>query len=215
MESEEKVIAEKQTIGEKMENDSSFAGMVRFSGIPPKTHMAKRLFIFLPMRGTEAAYRAALKFVSDKREHPFLTLAGKPGTGKSHLAIGIGWHWLEMKNELVKYGQVATLLDELRRGFHTNSAQEDHEFDMKLNQMKKSSLLILDDLGVEQSTPWARAKLDEIIDYRYLNELPLVVTTNMSPNKLEPRIASRLQEGVCVMMSCDDYRLLLHERRIV
>jgi len=213
MESEEKEIAEKQTIGEKMENDSRFAGMVMFSGIPPKTHMTKRLFTFLPMKGAEAAYEAALKFVSDKREHPFLTLAGKPGTGKSHLAIGIGWHWLEVMDKVVKYSQVEGLLDELRSGFNTRSAQEDRDFDMKLKRIKECGLLILDDLGVEQSSVWARAKLDEIIDYRYLNELPLVVTTNMSPNKLEPRIASRLQEGVSIHLECKDYRGIIADRR--
>ena len=213
MESKEREIVGKYTIEEKMEEDRRFASMVRFSGIPPRTHMKVRLFTFLPAKGGEAGYEAALKFVSDKREHPFLTLAGKPGTGKTHLAMGIGWHWLEVLDKLVKYSQVEGLLDELRSGFNTRSAQEDHDFDMKLEQIKGCSLLILDDLGVEQSTPWARAKLDEIIDYRYINELPLVVTTNLSPSKLEPRIASRLQEGVSIHLECEDYRGIIAERR--
>lgn len=215
MESKEKEIAEKQTIGEKMKNDTGFAGMVRFSGLPMRTHMTHRLFTFLPMKGAEEAYAAALKYASDKREHPFLTLAGKTGRGKTHLAMGIGWHYLEVTNTLVKYSQVESLLDELRRGFTTTmrSSEDESDFDMKIKHIKECGLLILDDLGVEQSTPWARAKLDEIIDYRYINGLPLVVTTNLSPTKLEPRIASRLQEGVSVHMECVDYRGIIAGRR--
>lgn len=211
----EKTIAEKRTIEEIMEEHGRFASMVKFSGIPPATHMTKRLFTFAPMKGSEAAYQAALKFVSDKREHPFLTLAGEPGRGKTHLAISIGWYWLELKDELVKYSQVENLLDELRSGFDTSSVEEAHDFNRKIKQIKECGLLVLDDLGVEKSSVWGRAKLDSIIDYRYINELPLVVTTNVKAIQLEPRIASRLSEGVCVTMSCDDYRLLLNESRIV
>ena len=209
----EKEIAERHTIEEKMENNRRFAGMVRFSGIPSKTHMTKRLFAFLPMKGAEAAYAAALKFVSDKGEHQFLTLVGDTGRGKTHLAIGIGWHWLEVKDKLVKYGQVATLLDELRSGYDISSAEDAHNFDMKLKQLKNCGLLILDDLGAEQGTPWAKEKLDEIVDYRYINELPLVVTTNLKPSDLEPRLARRLSEGICVAMKCGDYSRIIAGQR--
>lgn len=218
----EKEIAGKRAIAEKMEEDRRFAGMVKFSGIPVKTHMKMRLFTFLPMKGAEQAYAAALQYVavegepgheSPLREHHFITFVGEPGRGKTHLAIGIGWHWLEVKNELVKYGQVAVLLDDLRSGYNKNSPQEAHEFDMKLNRVKECSLLILDDLGVEQSTPWVREKLDEIIDYRYINELPLVVTTNLKAAQLEPRIARRLREGVRVTLDCEDYSALIAKQR--
>lgn len=209
----EKEIAEKWTMGDKMENDSRLAGMVRYSGIPPKTHMTKRLFTFLPVKGAEAAYAAALKFVSDRREHQFLTLVGDTGRGKTHLAIGIGWHYLEVQDRLVKYGQVATLLDDLRSGYNIGSAEDARNFDAKLNQLKNCGLLILDDLGTEQGTPWAREKLDEIVDYRYINELPLVATTNLKPSELAPRLARRLSEGVRVAMKCGNYSALIADRR--
>ncbi len=209
----EKEIAGKLTIEDKMEKDSRFAGMVMHSGIPPRTHMTKRLFTFLPMKGAENAYAAALKFASDKREHQFLTLVGKTGRGKTHLAIGIGWHYLEVKDRLVKYGQVANLLDDLRSGYNIDSAEDAHDFDTKLKQLKNCSLLILDDLGTEQGTPWAREKLDEIVDYRYINELPLVVTTNLKPEALAERLARRLSEGVCVAMKCGNYSSIIAEQR--
>ena len=202
-----------ETIGnEEYEAEARFKRIVEFSKIPAITHMTMRLFNFLPLKGTEEAYLAALKFISN-REHPFLTLAGKAGRGKTHLALGIGWHWLEVKNELVMYSQVGSLLDELRGCYEAREGDDASYFSTKLNQYQKCSLLILDDLGVEQSTEWAREKLDEIIDYRYINKLPLVVTTNLSPEKLEPRIAGRLREGVCVYLECGNYRDIIARQR--
>jgi len=81
--------------------------------------------------------------------------------------------------------------------------------------IKTVPLLILDDLGVEQSTPWARAKLDEIIDYRYIRGEKTVFSTNLAPSKLQDRIASRLQEGIVVVLECGDYRLVKAKRRHV
>ncbi len=206
-------VEKERGIEEKMERNSRFAGMVKFSGIPVITHMTHRLFNFLPMKGSEEAYAVALNFVTDEREHHFLTLAGDTGRGKTHLALGIGWHWLEVKDQLVKYGHVATLLDDLRSGYNISSAEDYRNFDVKINQLKKCGLLILDDLGAEQSTPWAREKLDEIVDYRYINGYPLVATTNTPATELPPRLARRLGEGVRVVLKCGNYSALIAGQR--
>jgi len=157
-------------------------------------------------KGTEEAYKTALGFVSGNAGHHFLTFVGEPGTGKTHLSFGIGWDWLETKFELVKYWQVESLLDDLKLGFNADTDEKISRFDELMKRVKGVPLLILDDLGLERSTPWARAKLDLIIDHRYINQLRTVVTTNFTPEHLEPRVASRLSEGVVVLMECDDYR---------
>lgn len=190
----------------RLESDERFQSMVKWSGIPVITYKTHRLQSFIERKGTEEAYQAALNFVSDKVKHFFLTIYGEPGRGKTHLALGIGWHWLENKYGSVKYWQVEALLGDLRHGFAANTEEKLYSFDQLMKRVKEVRLLILDDLGVEQSTPWARAKLDEIFDYRYINQLKMVVTTNLLPELLEPRIASRLSEGVQVLFECDDYR---------
>lgn len=193
---------------QKIASDDKFRRMAVWSNIPILTYQTHRLFTFLDRQGAEEAYKAALQFISDAPEHHFLTLVGEPGRGKSHLAIGIGWHWLENDIGLVKYWQVESLLDDLRHGFRTDTDERIYQFDELMKRIKTVPLLILDDLGVEQSTPWARAKLDEIIDYRYIHEAKTVVTTNLDPSKLEARIASRLREDVVAVLECDDYRLI-------
>lgn len=197
----------------KADDDERFRVMVKWSNIPVVTYGTHRLQTFLSSKGGEEAYQAALTFVSGKAKHHFLTFVGEPGRGKTHLVLGIGWHWLENNLGLVKYYQVEELLDDLRHGFRVDTDEKAQRFDDLLKRIKEVRLLILDDLGVEQSTPWARAKLDEIIDYRYIRGEKTVFTTNLAPGKLQDRISSRLGEGIVIVLECEDYRPKKRVRR--
>lgn len=55
-------------------------------------------------------------------------------------------------------------------------------------------MLILDDLGTQSATPWAREKLYQLFNYRYNAELPTVITTAHVGDDLDPRIFSRMQD---------------------
>ncbi len=66
-----------------------------------------------------------------------------------------------------------------------------------MNGWKRSAptpLLILDDLGAHNSTPWAQEKLFQILNHRYNGRLPTVITANQRLEELDPRIASRLAD---------------------
>lgn len=175
------------------------------SRMPFITYKTHRLATFEPRPGTEKAYQACLDFM-DGKGHFLLSLFSEPGGGKTHLALGIGWCWLINCGRGVVYYQVEDLLDELRAGFNAKDKERQFQFDVRLNFLKKIPLLILDDLGAEQTTDWARSKLDLILDARYINKLRTVVTSNLKKSELPPRIASRLGEGVCVAITAGDYR---------
>jgi DNA replication protein DnaC len=69
--------------------------------------------------------------------------------------------------------------------------------------------LILDDFGTQNATAWAQEKLFQIINYRYTNKLPTVITTNLMLDEIEGRIRSRLQDDDFVRhvrISAPDYR---------
>jgi DNA replication protein DnaC len=53
-------------------------------------------------------------------------------------------------------------------------------------------LLILDDLGTESATPWAKEKLYQIINYRYVARRATIITTVLDPEEMDPRIRSRI-----------------------
>src|ERR1039458_5855655 len=98
--------------------EMNFELAVKLSRIPVSTRISESLPTFIQRKGTEQGYSEVLKYVSERPpQHPFLTLIGNTGTGKSHLAIGIGWHWLENGFGQVRYWETQDLLDYLQRGY--------------------------------------------------------------------------------------------------
>ena len=68
--------------------------------------------------------------------------------------------------------------------------------------MRRAPLLILDDLGTESATPWAREKLFQLLNYRYAARLPTVITSSTPVEELDPRLASRmLDTSRCTIVS--------------
>ena len=194
------------------ESNRRFGMLARVSGMPLITCDTHTLMQFLPGKGTQQAYDAALNFVGvvdgkPTREHQFLTLVGEPGRGKTHLALGIGWQWLAQDNDFVKYWQVSELLSAMRAEFDSKP-KDDYGTPLRgqLELCQAAGLLILDDLGVEKSTIWNIDILDTLINHRWLEQKPTVFTTNMAPGQLHPRIRSRIKEGVVVTLEGIDYR---------
>ncbi|MDV2988552.1 MAG: ParB/RepB/Spo0J family partition protein [Dehalogenimonas sp.] len=178
-----------------------------------QTH-ARQLLRLKDDPATQKALRAAKMFcMPETRRHHFLTLAGPPGVGKTHLAQAIGWQWAEELKFAFRYVQAERMMDGLRRCFDSRSTGPEDNFDTQLNLLCKIPLLILDDLGTESTSDWSRAKIQSIIDERYENGRLTVFTLNGEPGMLGARIASRLREGVVVVMDAQDYRQVLAERR--
>jgi DNA replication protein DnaC len=59
-------------------------------------------------------------------------------------------------------------------------------------EVKSAALLVLDDLSIESATPWAREKLMQLVDYRYVAALPTVITTAADKDELDDWMQSRL-----------------------
>jgi len=119
----------------------------------------------------------------------WLVLQGNYGSGKTHLAAAAA-------NFVVRMGiptlflTVPDLLDTLRFSYNN----PDSTFEERFENIRTSPLLVMDDFGTENATNWAKEKLFQILNYRYINELPLLVTTNLDLDQMEGRIRSRLQD---------------------
>lgn len=138
----------------------------------------------------QANLSRVLKDAADFADHPqnWLLLEGGYGCGKTHLAAAIGNYRLQM-GDPVLFITVPDLLDHLRGTFSTNS---EDTYDDTFDRVRNAPLLILDDLGAENSSAWAREKLFQLFNHRYNKRLPTVVTTNLQLEALDPRIQSRL-----------------------
>jgi len=134
----------------------------------------------------------------------WLLLEGGYGCGKTHLAAAIA-------NSAVDHGvptlfiTVPDLLDSLRFAY----ADPETTFERRFEEIRNSNLLILDDFGTHNATGWAQEKLFQILNYRYINKISTVITTNLTLGEIEGRIRSRLQDEEFVkhvIITAPDYR---------
>jgi DNA replication protein DnaC len=155
------------------------------------------------VRSLSSAFDIAKSYA--EKPEGWLVFNGPYGCGKTHLAAAIGNYQTGLGNPPMMV-VVPDLLDHLRATFSPNS---NVSLDKRFEEIKSARMLILDDLGTQSATPWAKEKLYQIFNHRYNAELPTVITTSSLAEELDPRLYSRtLDERICkiVFMDAPPYR---------
>ena len=165
----------------------------KYSNLGPLTRLT---FNNLIARGRSADPRDQARFqrcVEDaesfaKDPQGWLVLIGSSGCGKTHIAAAIANRCLELGTPAL-FVVMPDLLDHLRAAYRPDA---DVTYDELFEQVRNAPVLILDDLGTQSATPWAEEKLFQIINERFNERLPTVITTNTPLKKLDTRLRSRL-----------------------
>lgn len=149
------------------------------------------------------AVRDFLEFVGGDRALkyaalPILWMYGVTGVGKSHLALVAAWSFLEGGHS-VAYCQVEDMLNDLQ-----TKLEDGQGMARRMNYLKRAGLLILDDIGAHNPTPWRTSQLDALVDYRWREELPLILTSNTVD--LSGRIVDRCKDGRTVAVRGESWR---------
>lgn len=136
---------------------------------------------------------------------PNLVLVGAVGVGKTHLALAaVRDDYVERGLEVL-FRPVAELLDDLRPGGDPTA----------LDRYVHVERLVLDDVGAERPTDWSAERLGLVINRRWMEERPVIATTNLEPGPngelvqaLGERTYSRLvgSDAVVVRLSGADRR---------
>jgi DNA replication protein DnaC len=179
-------------------NLSLLRGM-RFDNFEPRRHNLARD----DQDNLTGAFELARAYAEDPEG--WLVFLGGFGCGKTHLAAAIANERLAAGGEAY-FLVVPDLLDHLRSTFNPDSKVA---YDDLFEQIRRTRLLILDDLGAQSSSPWAQEKLYQLINYRYNAQLPTVITSNCALDEIEGRLASRMVDprlSTVFAISAPDYR---------
>lgn len=159
------------------------------------------------LKNFQIAKQYADNFAAHRAKGEGLYIEGTNGTGKTHLAAAIA---LQLIGEGIPVicKTSSDLLQDIRKSFDSENVRE-HEI---LGIYKKADLLIIDDLGKEQCTDWGMSILYSILNDRYEDMKPTIITTNYNTEglvrALTPKgadsskilaIISRLRETSTVM----------------
>lgn len=159
---------------------------------------------------TKKAYDACMAFANNYKEGATskgLKLFGSYGCGKTHLVSAI-IHKIGENFINSTFVNVPELLVKIKQSF----GNDEVNLDCTIERAKEAPLLILDDLGAEKPSEWVREQLYVIINRRYEDMLPTIVTTNCTTAELVERLGERTVSRLIEMtdaykITADDYRL--------
>ena len=170
----------------------------------PKRYRDKDFQNYLPNKkfGQDLILNKAKQYIysDDYQEGKGIFFIGPPGVGKTHLAVAILKDFFLKKGIVGLFRDTRTLLFDLKSTFDGSASSRE-----LLEEVLHAPILVLDDLGSERLSDWARDILHYIIINRYNELKPIIITSNIQlksndefEESLEQRmgsaIASRLNE---------------------
>lgn len=163
------------------------------------------------------AYECALEYYEEfhnikKSRYNSIALLGQPGAGKTHLLTAIS-------NELIQRQSIPVLYFPFVEGF--NDLRDDFDkLEEKLSRMKSVDVLFIDDLfkptGKDRkprATEWQIEQMYAVINHRYLNHMPLLVSSELNVDELcdvDEALGTRIYQ------MCQDFTVVIEgERKIL
>ena len=135
-----------------------------------------------------------------KKDSMGLLLWGPVGTGKSFIAGCIA-------NALLDKG-VPVIMTNFARLLNKLTDMYAGDRNAYIDSFNSFPLLIIDDLGVERNSESAREQVFSVIDSRYRSQLPLIVTTNLTPEQMRnPEDLARARIYDRVLERCTPIRV--------
>lgn len=188
------------------------------SGIK-KRYLSRSFENFIVNDVNRKAYEIAKSYVDNWQENKDkgegLYFEGTCGTGKTHLAVAIAMKLINQGVPVICKTSI-DLLASIKQSYERDSTVNEEDVIEAYNTI---DLLVIDDLGKERATEWSVPILYRIINDRYENMLPTVITTNYNTDDLIDKlnasndnekaeaIISRFKGSAsCVTMAWEDYR---------
>lgn len=130
-----------------------------------------------------------------------IVLAGRPGVGKTTMAAAIV-NALHAAEEPIPalYMRVSTILDALREPFNNSGEREYYHYgeteQQILRTFSQAPVLVLDEFNLTRASDYSRQRLEDIMRYRMMHQLPTVMTTNLSFDEFNNHWGERVGHAV-------------------
>ena len=132
-------------------------------------------------------------FEREKDMHNAIMFLGNPGSGKTHLSLAIGNTLLNDYGVSCLYMPYRETMMELKQ----LAMNDKYKYEEKMNGLTTARLLIIDDLYKGSTTEADLNYVFQIMNQRYLNQLPFILSSEKLPIELvniDEAIGSRMLE---------------------
>ncbi|MFU2206833.1 primosomal protein DnaI [Streptococcus pluranimalium] len=132
-------------------------------------------------------YESLVDFISQypSPDQKGLYLYGDMGVGKSFFMAALAHELSEKKNALTTILHYPSFTIDIKNAIKTDSVKDE------IDAVKTSEVLVLDDIGAEQTSSWVRDEvLQVILQYRMQENLSTFFTSNYSFADLERKLAN-------------------------
>lgn len=178
---------------EKSLKENKYLNNIYFLDVPENLKIAQMKAIFTDDKARYEAIKYLKTFIHDPKSTKGLYLHGNFGCGKSYL-ITAAFNELakkDIKSAIIFWPE---FLKRLKSSFST-------DFEEIITKVKKVPILLIDDIGAENLTPWGRDEiLCPILQYRMEENLKTFFTSNLNINELETHL-SLTKDGVDLVKS--------------
>lgn len=196
----------------KLEKHSRWQKALGEAGIPARFRTRTLGSYVATNKGQESALRFATQYANDfsnvQKTGRSAIFCGKPGTGKTHLSVGIG---LEVMKDggTVLFTTVQRMMRRVKDAWRKDSSESES---MVVDLFSSPDLLIVDEIGVQFGSEFEKNMMFDILNERYECSRPTLLLSNLTPSEVKTflgeRIFDRLREdgGQCVPFDWASHR---------
>lgn len=204
--------AENDRSSEAVQRQIAIANAMRHAAIPPRFADRTLDTYRVTQAGQADALAIANRYASDvdavQEDGRCLVLCGKPGTGKTHLAVGVAKRFIA-EGYSARFTSAMNAIRAVRDTYRKDSEVTERQ---AIEDFAKPDLVIIDEVGQQLGTEAEKVTLFDLINARYERMKPMIVISNLTIDEVRgyigDRAFDRLREngGMAFAFSWDSYR---------
>ncbi|MCY7218168.1 primosomal protein DnaI [Streptococcus cristatus] len=170
----------------EQERQEAIRGRLNLINLPASLKEASLAQVDLDDIGRYQAFELLTNFVADYPNYQkAIYLYGDFGVGKSYMMAALAHDLSEKRGVSTTLLHYPSFVLDVKNAINSGQVKE------KIDDVKVAQVLILDDIGAEQSSPWMRDEiLQVILQHRMQENLPTFFTSNFSFVDLERHFAT-------------------------